>query len=919
MYHCNAEIGTATTGICDVVESSDDQSCECEHAADAVAGLPVEVSSDRVASNFLCESECGVSGILNADESSDEQHPGAVCADESSDAIPPDAGGIDTSVPEESQQTDTRSTRHRARTTRRGEARRGSVLPILLLSAAIAGTLPAGDKVARGLCLGSSDPHVLGGEQAAQPPRRGAAFSVLAHAEATVDDLMARPFASMNEPTATEPLDADAEVLDAPPVVTRRDQVIPPATQKIVSAWRRRARRCMTLAEKGLFNQARRMRPPDVWLPAESHQTPETRQWAWDFTPLARGEPACPMGQSKREAADQTTVATVEALIAAKARGDFADEAIIDEMIAGMSDDVAFDPSRHGTLLCAPHLSALREWSIACERTSANVTRGWAYEDALPCWPMRACPYGVVDESERAGEAKYRLTNDLSWPPPGMLPAGGGEFVLSHNDEMDRSRWPPARMIHVRDVAEAAAIMQLSGAPVKLWSVDCEAFYRKMHRRRAEIWRNVMLVPNGFQVDTRCCFGSAADAAKCARVSNLLAHEGKKAMAAVDRMYPPRDQRILDWQRARREACGELENAQLCDALGQVGLYIDDAPACSFDDLLFDVDGNALWQNGVHVSRAQAHFDAFCQMLERFGHTSKRSKEQRPCLRLEVLGVEIDLESRRMWLSLRTAKRYRERVLAATKEKQMPRLEYLRLMGRLQFAAAVFPRGRQWLHAAWRVARARFRLAGDKVQITARVRREFGCWAAALRSPEEEGVPLAARREVEQMGNPGVGAIYADASGSIGWAAWTVAGDTLYWCGGEWSDDVRQELHINEMELFASTVGLMTLAPMAGLSQVHNFTDNTVAMSAMRSATAKSARMQELLAARVEWMLSHGINEAALRVSTRANLWADLGSRGEAAEMQRQAEQLGLSVVQIAPCPQLRTADYLVGMHGDVC
>ena len=660
------------------------------------------------------------------------------------------------------------------------------------------------------------------------------------------------------------------------------------------------------------------MRPPDVWLPAELHQTEETRPWAWDLTPLACGMQARPMVTSSVDAEPDTSLDLRE-LRAAKLRGDFADEAILDEMISGVSDDIAFDSSRHGSLLCAPHLSAIREWSIARERTSANVQRGWAFESDLPCWPMRACPYGIVDESERAGVPKYRLTNDLSWPPPGVLPAGGGEFVQSHNAEMDRSLWPPARMIHVRDVAEAAAIMQISGAPVKLWSVDCEAFYRKMGRRSAEIWRNVMAVPDGFQVDMRCCFGSAADAAKCSRVSNFLAHEGRKAIAEVDRMYPTRDQRILDWQCARRRACGEGLNAQFCDSLNQLGLYIDDAPACSFDDPLFDVEGNALWRDGVHVTRAQAHFDAFCQMLKRYGHESKSSKEQRPCLRLEVLGVEIDLATQRMWLSERTADRYRERVLAAVQERQMPRLDYLRLMGRLQFAAAVFPRGRQWLHAAWRVARARFRLAGDKIQITARVRRDFGCWIAALEDPKAEGVPLAARKEVEQMGNPGVGAIYADASGEIGWAAWTVSNDTLWWCGGEWSEAVRTELHINEKELFASTVGLMTLAPAAALSQVHNFTDNTVAMSAMRSATAKSARMQELLATRIEWMLEHGVNEAALRVSTRANLWADLGSRGQAAEMERQAELLGLRVVQLAPCPQLQSADHLLGLHGDIC
>ena len=48
---------------------------------------------------------------------------------------------------------------------------------------------------------------------------------------------------------------------------------------------------------------------------------------------------------------------------------------------------------------------------------------------------------------------------------------------------MDRSGWPPNKMMHVRGIAEAAAIMSCSGAPIQLWSADCDSFYRKMGRQ----------------------------------------------------------------------------------------------------------------------------------------------------------------------------------------------------------------------------------------------------------------------------------------------------------------------------------------------------------------------------------------------------------------------------------------------------
>ena len=48
--------------------------------------------------------------------------------------------------------------------------------------------------------------------------------------------------------------------------------------------------------------------------------------------------------------------------------------------------------------------------------------------------------------------------------------------------------------------------------------------------------------------------GSAADAAKCTRFSNVLVHEMRRELRAVDAAHPPRDARVLSWLAARRAA-----------------------------------------------------------------------------------------------------------------------------------------------------------------------------------------------------------------------------------------------------------------------------------------------------------------------------------------------------------------------------
>ena len=771
---------------------------------------------------------------------------------------------------------------------------------------------------------GDADPHGMGcGDDVASDWRRPMTFSALSHQEAAPDELMARPFAWMNEPSPSQP-SAPPPAPEQPPTFTRLDEIIPVDTIKVVRRWQRRLRRCLALAARGDLSAARRMRPPDLWIPEAQALTVAARAWDWDLRPLDCGLPAeawQPSGDAETEAEPSGLNSGLRpaALRAAlqEAMHDpvgFADCGIISEMLHGIRDDTTLP---RGSLLCAPHTSALKFWEVASERTSRNVTKGWAFEGPLPCWPLRACPYGVVDESERAGEPKWRLTQDLSWPHPGMLPAGGGEFVQSHNASMDRSGWPPTRMLRVREFAEAAAVMQLSGAPVAMWSADCDSFYRVMGRQRAEIWRNVIATAKGMQVDERCCFGSAADAVKCVRVSNFLIHHARRAMQEVDTLYPPRDERILRWQQRRRAAAGgRVRGVEVAsDDLHVCGAFIDDCAGASFNDLLFAADGSPVMRGGEQLSRATLHFEALKDTLERFGHLSKKAKEQSPRQSIDLLGVTINLELRTFAMQQDKRERYAGRVSAALELDRMSRKEYQRLVGRLQFAAQCFPIGRQWMHAAVQVGRAKFRLHADAVPITPAVKADLRRWLVELQRDDHPGVPLAACTALPAMGAPETGAIYADASGEIGWAAWTATGDELLVTGGVWTEAVRHGLIICEKELYASTAGLTTLAAPAAIRSCYSFTDSTVALSAMLSLTPSTPRMQELTAARLSWMLAHGVREQPARVTSKNNLWADFGSRGRWHALAEQADALGLTLRWVEP--NAWPADELLAVRED--
>ena len=732
------------------------------------------------------------------------------------------------------------------------------------------------------LRFGSADPHGVGGVDRAPWARRAAPFSVHAHMAADGEELEVRPTPEANVAPTTAARPPPSPVAGYPPVVVRVEQVVPLASQRLVVWWRRRLQRCMRAAARGDHSLARRMRPDDLFLDHAEHSVPATAPWDWDLEPIGRGEPAVAMQPSGGGGASPATSVNLQAWL--RDSVGFPDQAIVSEVMNGVADDSV---CRRGTLLCAPHAGALTHHVQAEGKLAASVAAGYAtVPHALPCWPLRTCPYSVVDESVRAGKPKFRLTTDLSWPHSNTMWAGGAA-VDSVNGGMDRSAWPANRLVRVREYAEAAGIMQ--GATqqrrTRLWSLDCEAFYRAVGRQRAELWRNGVWGLGGATLDGRCCFGDASAATKCSRISNYLVFQMRAALEAFDADHPTRDHDWSEWQR-RRWAAG-------VDArLFWVAMYVDDSVASSADDLVFDAAGRAVCgADGAQRRRADCHFEVARAAIERYGWVSSPGKEQRPAASVDALGVHIDLERSAMWLSEDKCDRYGTHVQQVLSSRTCERASFERLVGRLQFAAQCFPYGRQHMHGCWRVMRSSFRLSGQAVLISAPARRELSWWAEHLGATSVDGVPLAAVRM------PPVGeacaAVYADASTSGGFAAWTVRGGTLLFVEGAWTAEEQQQLGIAELELLASTFGLLAFAPWLPRCVV-SFTDNTVAQAAMRAAAVRSEGMQRIVVARTRWLMQMGIAEAARRITTTANLWADWGSRGQLGRVLEQADQLQL-------------------------
>lgn len=826
-------------------------------------------------------------------------------AAESSDASVSDGAGVSGGEEPFGERESSKLPQSPARGKVKGGARAG-VLVALLAGAAVG----AGAAQAQGLQLGSADPHMLRAAGAVQEPwlRPRGAFSLDHMDPAEADELRCRVMPELNPAPATGWRAAPAAVAGEPPVVRALSDIVPVATQKLIAQWMRRLRRCLAAAERGNISMARRLRPADLVLRAsDGHMVPGTEAWVWDLRPLQRGEPALPLrpsGVGDPPATDLDLAALVAASVG------FDDQEIISELVHGVSDDATCEQA---AVLSPPHVGALQYYAQLKSKLAKDAARGWSSTGwQLPFWPVRANAYSMVEE-ERGGVTKHRMTIDLSWPRPEL-----GLGVEAVNDAIDRSGWPAVGLLRASQLAESAAILRTSGAPVKVWSFDCEAYYRKVGRQRGEIWRNCYAVADGVVVDEREQFGDASAAVKCCRMSNYLAWLVRRAMRDVDTLYPPCEPGVLDWLQSRpADAVGS--------SLGFFGLYVDDGAGGSLDDLLYDASGAPVVMQGPdaegspgavcghHCRRAEMHFAAACAAVEAVGHVSEPSKEQSPRLLLEVLGMELDLVGQRLRLSSGKRKAYAARAKKVAEMEVCELREFEAVLHRLLFAACAFPQGRQWLHCLFRVARAQFRLHGGRVHVTTKAKASLRKWAAELEREEHEGVPLASRGVFPMAGSPGVGVAYSDASGEHGFGAWAFHNGCVIYICEKWEPE-ELAMHINLKELFALSASMGTFLPIMGSTHYAEFTDNSAAEGAARRLSPSTAPMQRLVERRVELLRARGAFSAVARVATSENKWADLLSRkGGEKEFLQQAASLGLRAQRCAVPKEWRDTSEIIG------
>ena len=128
--------------------------------------------------------------------------------------------------------------------------------------------------------------------------------------------------------------------------------------------------------------------------------------------------------------------------------------------------------------------------------TSRNVAKGWASSRANYCvgrlepvhtaWSMSPSGRGSLS----SGSPTTLVVATSCGVLPVTEPAEASSCSRTSLDaSMDRGKWAPNRLISVRQYAEAVAILRTAGVPAKLWSLDCDSFYRKMGRQLCEIWR----------------------------------------------------------------------------------------------------------------------------------------------------------------------------------------------------------------------------------------------------------------------------------------------------------------------------------------------------------------------------------------------------------------------------------------------
>ena len=737
------------------------------------------------------------------------------------------------------------------------------------------------------------------------------AFSHRRYDRAPDGELMATPFTPTNVPLVTveppPPLDLphkEASTLEE--VLTLK------AARKVRRYWKH-SQRMWKLAEQGNARAAISARPRDLALQHDISTRESYRGVPMDLSshPFTTLQPS---RWPDRPPPGQLRIANI--------RRDFRFYPAFPDMElrALCSHGGAPASCSLDTYLAGPHNKALEHFGKWWELTDRERTRGWSSgpfpETFLGTWPARVNPSNIVFR-----KGKGRRTDNMSWP---LAPVGSiGSVNSSH---LHTSQLVYVRLCHL---CSAAATMLVAEVELSLVSLDLSSAFKRFGENRGGHWQRGVLTPLGMQQNEVTCFGQANGPEVFSRHSGHIGYVIKREWEYAAVCYPPTCPKLLSYLSLRRALAQQSGgDALAATVLAYLIVFIDDFGAVIFNDLLSRPDRSpVLLADGTQRKRASLFFEIMRSVVVRFGHESADDKEMPPPRKqLLLLGGTIDLETETLRLDREKRVDYCRFASELLDEQVVSFAAFTSLAFRLLVVCECKPEARQWLNSLFDLLR-RHRGGSRMINLCnehlacADVRRFIAC----LSSSQAIEVPLACRTHFPFASQPCCLAKFDDASGKpdrargedhvAGFGSAMVRGTHCFVIYGVWEPLEAELLHITVLEAVTSAMSLppfVAAAPEA--THAIEFTDNTGAEWSFRKETPHAPLLRMITSDRAAFLHKSGKFSRVERVISSSNSWADDLSRGRISKVFLEAEQLGLTVSRLNPCPSLRDTSRLCAL-----
>ena len=725
--------------------------------------------------------------------------------------------------------------------------------------------------------------------------------------------LISEPFPQVNLPVVADWEEAPTELREQP-APRSTDQLIPRSMQEDLLRHGRDVHACYDAASRGRWKWARDHRPAPLVASEEQCFCPETpKGWSWKKRAGRDLWDAIMPSSWPDDPPDFQLNAS--AILAYALEHKFTDMQVISWMCNGYpGPDVPYH-----TVIGTPHVGALKSMEALMKCAAKDRKRGWGEYGAPlpPVWPVLCDPVNIA---WRHGKA--RMTIDKSMQLTQLYDAYNAHIQL----ELE----PTIEYVSPALAGRSTAILLTAGVSVKLWGFDVDAYFRKSGKQRTHWWMSGLLYWDGYGFDPRIQFGQREAPVRLGRQSTFLRFAIHQELRRIDRAYPSKIGRILEWLAIRARHAGIAGADTDCFAvLFYVMLFVDDAAGASIDDLLYDQQGEPVYilveGKRVHQTRAHMHYDASLGMLVHFGHDESEGKGVPPQMRRTFLGVTECLLTEKLYLTSEKKETYRLECLAAKAGPTLHRAgggvtvpygDLNSLVHKLIHAASVHILGRQRLWHLKAALRAKTNLSSGQCILHKAALLELDWWVERLESSTEEGVPIAHRLGFPESGDPAVIDTYSDASrelkspGSSGGGAWCIMNGTFYFIERRWTDHERMTYSINVLEYAIMNMGTFTFVQEARrlrlpVSHAREHTDNTAAEHVAERGRPQTYEMHELTQHRYQRMVRESFNTATLRITSEDNDVADGLSRGGAklASALIMAVQAGLAVERLAIDP----------------